>query len=199
MLAQLKEAWREDRKPANVLLVLDTSGSMGDEDRLENAKDGLRTFLSETAPQDRVGLTIFSDQIQPLIPVGPFKREPAAARADDRPADPRGRHGDLRRDVGGLRGRARPRGPGHEPHQRRRRAHRRRGHRLLHVGRRRCSRTSTRATARIACACSRSPTARARRAPPRRSRRSPPRPAASPTRATPRTSGSVYRSISSFF
>ena len=73
VLAQLKEAWREDRKPANVLLVLDTSGSMGDEDRLENAKDGLRTFLSETAPQDRVGLTIFSDQIKPLIPIGPFK------------------------------------------------------------------------------------------------------------------------------
>ena len=73
VLAQLKEAWREDRKPANVLLVLDTSGSMADEDRLENAKDGLRTFLSETAPQDRVGLTIFSDQIKPLIPIGPFK------------------------------------------------------------------------------------------------------------------------------
>lgn len=77
VLAQLKEAWREDRKPANVLLVLDTSGSMGDEDRLENAKDGLRTFLAETAAQDRVGLTIFSDQIQPLIPVGPFQQNRA--------------------------------------------------------------------------------------------------------------------------
>ena len=47
VLAQLKGAWREDRKPANVLLVLDTSGSMGDENRLENAKEGLRTFLAE--------------------------------------------------------------------------------------------------------------------------------------------------------
>jgi Ca-activated chloride channel family protein len=77
VLAQLKEAWREDRKPANVLLVLDTSGSMGDEDRLANAKDGLRTFLAETAAQDHVGLTIFSDQIQPLIPVGPFRQNRA--------------------------------------------------------------------------------------------------------------------------
>jgi Ca-activated chloride channel family protein len=77
VLAQLKEAWREDRKPANVLLVLDTSGSMGDENRLENAKDGLRTFLAETAAQDRVGLTIFSDRIQPLIPVGPFQQNRA--------------------------------------------------------------------------------------------------------------------------
>ena len=77
VLALLKDAWREDRKPANVLLVLDTSGSMGDENRLENAKDGLLTFLAETAPQDRVGLTIFSDQIQALIPVGPFQQNRA--------------------------------------------------------------------------------------------------------------------------
>jgi Ca-activated chloride channel homolog len=69
VLAQIKRSWRADRKPANVLLVLDTSGSMGDENRLENAKGGLRAFLAEAAPQDRIGLTIFNDQIQPLIPI----------------------------------------------------------------------------------------------------------------------------------
>ena len=47
MLARLKQAWREDRKPANVLLVLDNSGSMGEESRLERAKEGLRAFLAE--------------------------------------------------------------------------------------------------------------------------------------------------------
>ena len=57
MLALLKRTWREDRKPANVLLVLDTSGSMHDESRLDNAKQGLDVFLSQVAPQDRVGLT----------------------------------------------------------------------------------------------------------------------------------------------
>ena len=31
VLAAIKDAWRADRKPANVLLVLDTSGSMNDE------------------------------------------------------------------------------------------------------------------------------------------------------------------------
>jgi len=77
VLAQLKEAWREDRKPANVLLVLDTSGSMVEEDRLERAKDGLQSFLSEVAPQDSVGLTIFSDQIRPLIPVASFRQNRA--------------------------------------------------------------------------------------------------------------------------
>ena len=73
VLALLKRTWREDRKPANVLLVLDTSGSMNNESRLENAKQGLNVFFGEVAPQDRVGLTIFSDLITPLVPVGPFR------------------------------------------------------------------------------------------------------------------------------
>ena len=62
MLDGIKAAWREDRKPANVLLVVDTSGSMGEEDRLEQAKQGLEAFFREVSPNDRVGLTIFSDR-----------------------------------------------------------------------------------------------------------------------------------------
>ena len=74
VLALLKKTWREDRKPANVLLVLDTSGSMAEEARLDNAKQGLEVFLAQVAPQDRVGLTTFSDQITPLVPVGAFEQ-----------------------------------------------------------------------------------------------------------------------------
>ena len=70
VLDRVRRTWRKDRKPANVLLVLDTSGSMNDESRLERAKQGLRTFLREVSPKDRIGLTIFSDRLQPLIPVG---------------------------------------------------------------------------------------------------------------------------------
>jgi len=73
VLAALKKAWRLDRKPANVLLVLDTSGSMTQEGRLENAKHGLQAFLSQVQPQDNVGLTIFSDRITPLVPIAPIK------------------------------------------------------------------------------------------------------------------------------
>ncbi|HWC27445.1 MAG TPA: substrate-binding domain-containing protein, partial [Solirubrobacteraceae bacterium] len=69
VLDAIRKAWREDRKPANVLLVLDTSGSMVEADRLASAKDGLRTFLREVAPQDRVGLTIFNDRVTPLVPI----------------------------------------------------------------------------------------------------------------------------------
>jgi Ca-activated chloride channel homolog len=73
VLAALKKAWREDRKPANVLLVLDTSGSMIQEQRLGRAKQGLEGFLAQVQPQDRIGLTVFSDEIRPLVPIGPLK------------------------------------------------------------------------------------------------------------------------------
>jgi Ca-activated chloride channel family protein len=77
VLAAIKTAWRRDRKPANILLVLDTSGSMNDEGRLERAKAGLAVFFRGVEPQDSVGLTIFSDKIQPLIAPAPLSKNRA--------------------------------------------------------------------------------------------------------------------------
>jgi Ca-activated chloride channel homolog len=77
VLARLKETWREDRKPANVLLVLDTSGSMGQEGRLFNAKKGVQAFLDQAAPQDRVGLTTFNDEVRPVLPIGSVRENRA--------------------------------------------------------------------------------------------------------------------------
>jgi Ca-activated chloride channel family protein len=74
VLAAIKAAWRRDRKPANILLVLDTSGSMNTEDRLKRAKAGLEVFFKGVEPQDSVGLTIFSDKIQPLIAPAPLSQ-----------------------------------------------------------------------------------------------------------------------------
>jgi Ca-activated chloride channel family protein len=80
VLSRVKEAWREDRKPANVLLVVDTSGSMVEENRLDRAKEGLEAFLREVSPNDRVGLTTFSDEIRPLVPIGPVRENEAQLR-----------------------------------------------------------------------------------------------------------------------
>jgi Ca-activated chloride channel homolog len=80
VLDRIKRTWREDRKPASVLLVVDTSGSMNDENRLVRAKEGLKTFFDQVGRQDSVGLTIFSDRIQPLIPVGPFSQQEGRLR-----------------------------------------------------------------------------------------------------------------------
>jgi Ca-activated chloride channel family protein len=80
VLSRVKEAWREDRKPANVLLVVDTSGSMVEENRLDRAKEGLDAFLREVSPNDRVGLTTFSDEIRPLVPIAPVRENEARLR-----------------------------------------------------------------------------------------------------------------------
>lgn len=72
VLEAVLTTWRRDRKPANVLLVLDNSGSMGDENKLEHAKQGLRGFLANAAPQDRIGLMKFSQRPQLLVPIEPF-------------------------------------------------------------------------------------------------------------------------------
>jgi Ca-activated chloride channel family protein len=81
VLAGVKKAWRRDRKPANILLVLDTSGSMNTEGRLQRAKDGLEVFFRGVEPQDSVGLTIFSDHVQPLVTPAPLSQNRAALRS----------------------------------------------------------------------------------------------------------------------
>jgi Ca-activated chloride channel family protein len=72
VLDRLLSTWRRDRKPANVLLVLDNSGSMGDMNKLEQAKSGLRGFFAQAAPQDRIGLMKFSSRPELLVPIAPF-------------------------------------------------------------------------------------------------------------------------------
>jgi Ca-activated chloride channel family protein len=80
VLNRVLTTWRRDRKPANVLLVLDNSGSMGDENKLEMAKSGLRGFFSNAAPQDRIGLMIFSSRPRLVVPLAPFGANRARLR-----------------------------------------------------------------------------------------------------------------------
>ena len=73
VLAKIKATWRADRKPANVMMVFDNSGSMGEENKLEQAKEGLKAFFRQAAPQDRIGLIKFSQDIVPLAgPIAPM-------------------------------------------------------------------------------------------------------------------------------
>jgi Ca-activated chloride channel family protein len=70
VLARIQQSWREDRKPATVMLVVDISRSMAQQRRLESAKKGVRAFLRQATREDRIGLMAFSDEIQTLVPLG---------------------------------------------------------------------------------------------------------------------------------
>lgn len=72
VLARIKAAWREDRKPANVVLAVDVSGSMGEENKLDQAKAGLAGFFAQLSPRDRVGLIFFNDRVYRGVPVRRF-------------------------------------------------------------------------------------------------------------------------------
>lgn len=84
VLDKLLRSWASLRKQATVLLVIDTSGSMGEQvagtgrSKLELAKQAARNSLSQFASGDQVGLWMFSTQLdgetdyRELVPIGPM-------------------------------------------------------------------------------------------------------------------------------
>jgi Ca-activated chloride channel homolog len=73
VLDRIRRTWRKDRKPANIMLVVDTSGSMSEKARLPQAKRGLRDFLALLSPADRVGVMRFSSGVHPIAPIRTVK------------------------------------------------------------------------------------------------------------------------------
>jgi Ca-activated chloride channel family protein len=87
VLAGVIDEWNQVRKKARVLLVVDVSGSMGDEadpntgdTKLDLAKRAAKAALGEFNPEDDVGLRIFSTDIadreptdyRDVVPIGPI-------------------------------------------------------------------------------------------------------------------------------
>jgi Ca-activated chloride channel family protein len=70
VLAAMQDAWHEDRKPANIVLVVDTSNSMATDGRLGAAKQGLLSFLRALESQDRVALITSSELIETKVRLG---------------------------------------------------------------------------------------------------------------------------------
>lgn len=71
VIVAAKNAWSLNRKRADILIVVDVSGSMEGE-KLEAVQAGLGTFLSRILPEDRVGLIIFSTESRLVVPPAPL-------------------------------------------------------------------------------------------------------------------------------
>jgi Ca-activated chloride channel family protein len=69
VLEGVKNAWSILRKEANIMLVLDVSPSMDNQDKLQNALDGVRIFLDEIRDVDRVGFVVFDSSSHLLVPI----------------------------------------------------------------------------------------------------------------------------------
>ncbi len=82
-LLTLVEVWKQYKRPADVTLVFDTSGSMRGEP-ITQAKAAAKSFLDNLGKRDSVGLLFFDSQAYPVF--GPFTlgegREKLKARID---------------------------------------------------------------------------------------------------------------------
>jgi Ca-activated chloride channel family protein len=67
-----KQTWAQNRKRADIVLVVDVSGSMEDNGKLDQAKAGLGAFLQRILPEDRVGLVTFSSSAQVAVAPAPL-------------------------------------------------------------------------------------------------------------------------------
>jgi len=55
--------WQQKKKSANVVLVLDTSGSMNDDQKIQNAREGAKQLVSLLSENDHLSLLPFNSQI----------------------------------------------------------------------------------------------------------------------------------------
>lgn len=73
VIAAIQQSWSFVKKQADVLLLIDVSGSMGNDGKIDQAREAALAFLSSMEPTNRVGLMIFSDQIEMRVPLGNFE------------------------------------------------------------------------------------------------------------------------------
>lgn len=94
VLDKILQSWAELRKPANVLMVMDVSGSMGADvagtgkTKLDLAKQAAVNALPQFGPNDRVGLWMFSikqdgdKDYRELVPMGRNNKSQLESRID---------------------------------------------------------------------------------------------------------------------
>lgn len=71
VIVAVKNSWALNRKRADILLVVDTSGSMEGE-KLTMVKAGIETFLMRILPEDRVGLITFDSTARLAVSMAPL-------------------------------------------------------------------------------------------------------------------------------
>jgi Ca-activated chloride channel family protein len=57
-----------ERKPLNLVLVIDRSGSMGDENKLEQVKQAAAAIVNQMNAADRLALVVYNDTVQTILP-----------------------------------------------------------------------------------------------------------------------------------
>jgi Ca-activated chloride channel family protein len=73
-----QQTWQATKKPADIVVLVDTSGSMAADSKMEQARLALRRFVDLLSDNDRLQITTFSRDItthSPLSPLGEKRSE----------------------------------------------------------------------------------------------------------------------------
>lgn len=73
VIAEIQDSWTFVKKQADVILLIDTSGSMAQEDKITQAKDAALAFLDQMDTSNRVGLYSFDTVVREHVPLDNYE------------------------------------------------------------------------------------------------------------------------------
>lgn len=82
VIAGVQQLWREKKKPVDLVIVMDKSGSMAANGKIGAARNSLVQFIQQLDEADRLRVIVFSSELSdltPLTPIGP-KRDDVMRR-----------------------------------------------------------------------------------------------------------------------
>jgi Ca-activated chloride channel family protein len=71
VITGIEALWRENKKPVDLVVVMDISGSMRG-DKITSARSSLMQFITKLDNSDRLQIDLFNDQITTLTPLTPI-------------------------------------------------------------------------------------------------------------------------------
>jgi Ca-activated chloride channel homolog len=82
VIAAIQQSWAFVKKQADILLVIDISGSMESDNKIGQAREAALTFLENMEPTNRVGLVFFSDDVDFRIDIDDYETNAQQLRSN---------------------------------------------------------------------------------------------------------------------
>lgn len=73
VIAEVQQSWQLVKKQADVVVLIDTSGSMRKDDKIGEAREAIKGFLEDQASTNNIGLIRFSQDVETLVPIAGFE------------------------------------------------------------------------------------------------------------------------------
>jgi Ca-activated chloride channel family protein len=84
VIAAIQQSWAFVKKQADIYLLIDVSGSMLNDSKLEQAKQAAEAFLDGMESANRVGLALFNNDVEIRVPLDDFETNEQQLRANIR-------------------------------------------------------------------------------------------------------------------